>query len=79
MLEQYIALIVSIPAVAAVIACVTVACTILKKFASLKKSIDEITSVDDLKGKLNTVINENKELRQQVKKLTESITHVKEE
>lgn len=79
MTEQIIEYIVMIaPSLAAIIVCVLQASKVLRSFVSLKTSVDDKTSLKELRGALEASLSEVNNLKKLLIKELETKTRVKE-
>lgn len=76
MIVQYIVMIA--PSLAAIITCIVQASKVLKNFVSLKTSVDDKTSLKELRGCLEASLSEVDNLKKLLIKELEAKTKVKE-
>lgn len=69
-------LIAILPALASVISVVSVSVSILRKFTSLKKEFSDKTDYKELQKAMSKLIDENKALNKEVRRLNNQINHV---
>ena len=71
-------LIAILPALASVISVVSVSVSILRKFTSLKRDFSEKTDYKEIQKAMSKLIDENKALNQEIRRLNNKINHVYE-
>lgn len=78
MTEEVVAhfLIAVIPALTAIISVVGIACRILRNFTDLKKEFSDKTDYQEIQKAMGKLIDENQELKKEIKRLNNKINHV---
>lgn len=66
-----------LPALTALGAIIAVAVKIIKSFAELKKSVEDKTNLEEAKGEMKVIIQQNAQLRREVADLITAVSKVK--
>lgn len=79
MIDQIVAYVVAIlPSVIAVVSMVCMVMKVIKQFADLRKEVKESKEMEEIKNQLQVVVQENYELKQQIKTLVNKIDKIQE-
>ena len=65
-----------IPSLTAITTAVGVIYKVIKQFAELKKEVVDMKDIEEVKGQMNIILNENAKLKKSINELLTKIDHV---